>query len=128
MGVIWHKIWSDIWHNKGRTAQVVLIIAMGAFAIGMIIGSRTLIAEGLTSVWRASSPSMINLTVDPTVDDEMIQSLKSLRGINEVEGFSEQSIEWRLKPEDEWKPAGLIARNDYDDQKYAKITLLSGDW
>jgi putative ABC transport system permease protein len=128
MNVIRHKIWSDLWNNKGRTAQVVLIIAMGAFAIGMIIGSRTLIAEGLAAVWQESSPSMINLTTDPSVDDETIQSLESLRGLTEVEGFSEKSIEWRLHPEDEWKPAGLIARADYEDQTFAKVNLLSGDW
>jgi len=40
MSVIWNKVWFDLWQNKGRTFQVVLIIAMGAFAIGMIIASR----------------------------------------------------------------------------------------
>jgi hypothetical protein len=47
MGVIWHKIWSDLWNNKGRTLQVVVIIAMGAFAIGMIIGAREAVSAQL---------------------------------------------------------------------------------
>ena len=33
MGVIRYKIWQDLWSNKTRTLQVVLIIAVGAFAI-----------------------------------------------------------------------------------------------
>ena len=61
MGVIWHKIWSDIWHNKGRTAQVVLIIAMGAFAIGMIITASELVSVRLGQVWRASSPNFTKI-------------------------------------------------------------------
>jgi hypothetical protein len=61
MGVIWYKIWSDIWHNKGRTAQIVLIIAMGAFAIGMIITASEVVSARLGQVWRASAPAMINL-------------------------------------------------------------------
>ena len=48
MSVINHKIWRDLWHNKGRTFQIVLIIAMGAFAIGMIIGSSGLMWERMT--------------------------------------------------------------------------------
>ena len=42
MSVIYSKIWSGLWHHKARTLQVVLIIAMGAFAVGMIIGTRNL--------------------------------------------------------------------------------------
>ena len=38
MGVIRHKIWYDLWENKGRTWRVVAIIAIGAFAIGAILG------------------------------------------------------------------------------------------
>ena len=51
MGVIRHKIWSDIWHNKGRTAQVVLIIAMGAFAIGMTLAT-VMLSGGLFALFR----------------------------------------------------------------------------
>ncbi|MBI1878989.1 MAG: hypothetical protein HYR94_12355 [Chloroflexi bacterium] len=68
MGVIWFKIWNDIWNNKGRTAQVVLIIAMGAFAIGMIIGASAAIRTKLTEEWQASAPAMITLLVTGRVD------------------------------------------------------------
>lgn len=128
MGIIRHKILRDLWNNKGRTAQVVLIIAVGAFAIGMIIGSRNLIIGGMARVWAASSPAMINLSVDPTVDDGIIESLKSLRGVEDVEGYLQTTIEWRSSPAEEWKPAGLIARDDYNDQTYAKLSLVSGEW
>ena len=38
MGVIWYKIWFDIWHNKTRTFLAVLSIAAGVFAVGAIFG------------------------------------------------------------------------------------------
>jgi hypothetical protein len=47
MNVIYHKIWSDLWHHKAHTLQVVLIIVIGAFAIGMIVGTRNLTAGGV---------------------------------------------------------------------------------
>ena len=52
MGVLFDKIWRDLWGNKGRTLQVVLIIAMGTFAIGMIIGTRNLVIAGMEEIWQ----------------------------------------------------------------------------
>jgi hypothetical protein len=39
MSVIRHKTWRDLWEDKGRTFQVVLIIAIGAFAVGTTLGA-----------------------------------------------------------------------------------------
>ena len=38
MGVIWHKVWFDLWHNKLRTLLVVFSIAVGVFAVGATFG------------------------------------------------------------------------------------------
>ena len=53
MGVLRDKIWRDLWENKGRTIQVVLIIAIGTFAIGMIIGTRQFLITGMQESWRS---------------------------------------------------------------------------
>ncbi|HXV42615.1 MAG TPA: ABC transporter permease, partial [Anaerolineae bacterium] len=128
MGVIWHKIWSDLWNNKGRTAQVVLIIAMGAFAIGMIITASQVVSARLGQVWRGSAPAMINLATDPRIDDERLTALKNIKGIKDVEGYLSTSLEWRLSPDQSWTPGALIARADYKDQTYARLELLTGPW
>ena len=128
MGIVRYKIWGDLWNNKARTFQVVLIIAMGAFAVGMIVGSSDLIRAGLTKVWSESSPATINLEVSPTVDDETIQSLESVRGVARVEGMLATNIEWRHDASEPWQPARLIARDDFEDQTYAKLSLVSGEW
>jgi putative ABC transport system permease protein len=128
MGVIRYKIWSDLWNNKGRTLQVVLIIAMGAFAIGATIGGGDLMREVMSRDWRASSPAMIWMAVDPEIDDEELTALKSVAGVEEVEGLLTTNIEWRLSPDQAWQAAGLIARTDYEDQKFNKLALISGHW
>jgi putative ABC transport system permease protein len=128
MGVIRYKVWSDLWHNKGRTLQVVLIIAIGAFAIGMIIGGSNLIRTGLATPWQASSPAMIQMWVDPPLDDDQLLALKNLKGVDEVEGLLTTTIEWRLSPDEAWSPAGLLARDDYENQHYSKLQLISGNW
>ena len=40
MSVIWHKVWRDLVHAKARTALVVLSIAAGVFALGLVFGAR----------------------------------------------------------------------------------------
>jgi putative ABC transport system permease protein len=128
MGVIRYKIWSDLWANKSRTLQVVLIIAMGAFAIGMIVTTRTLMVAGMTEIWSEVSPATITLWVSPRVDDDVIMALKRIEGLEDVEGYSTASIEWRPGPDDEWSAAVLIARDDYKDQRYNTLGLDSGEW
>ena len=44
-GVLRKKIWSDLFDNPGRTFQVVIIIAIGAIAVGTITGSLDLIQQ-----------------------------------------------------------------------------------
>jgi putative ABC transport system permease protein len=128
MGVIRHKIWSDLWDNRARTLQVVLIIAMGTAAIGLIIGISRLISPTMAARWHATHPAMINLAVDPPLDDNDLVALKRVEGVEEVEGQSSTTIEWRVNPEDEWTSGGLIARADYEDQKLNQLTLVAGSW
>jgi hypothetical protein len=128
VGVIRNKIWTDLWANKGRTLQVVLIIAMGTAAIGMIIGISSLVTPTMAVRWQATNPAMINLAVDPAMDENDLIALKRVDGVEEVKGQSSTSIEWRVNPEDEWTSGGLIARADYEDQKLNQLTLVAGNW
>jgi putative ABC transport system permease protein len=128
MGVLRYKIWYELWANKARTLQVVLIIGIGAFAIGLIIATRNIVSERLGKAWRASSPAMIWLKTSVPVDDETIAVLKRIDSVEDVEGFAIVNVEWRLRDEDEWSPARLIVRDDYEDQRYNRLTLLGGEW
>jgi len=128
MGVLRYKIWYDLWKNKSRTLQVVLIVGMGAFAVGMIISTRMLIIPAMEDIWRDASPAMIYLWTDPSVDDDVIRTLQKIEGLEDVEGYASTSIGWRSGPDDEWSPASLAARDDYENQRYITLDLLSGEW
>lgn len=128
MTVIHHKIWYDIWENKGRTLQVVLIIAIGAFAIGTTMGALAYIGRDIAGVWRGTNPPMIGMWVDPAVDEAMIEALEDLDGVESVEGRLEERVKWRLNPDEPWQSTTLIARNDYEEQKISLIALDDGSW
>ncbi len=128
MGVLWDKVWHDLWEHKGRTLQIVLIIAVGTFAIGMIIGTRQFLISGMESVWQSSSPATIYLWTQPGIDDDALIALGQVDGVTTIEGLLQQPIEWRLAPDDAWQPANLSARDDYTQQNLATYDLLSGEW
>lgn len=128
MGVLKYKIIRDLWNNKGRTLQVVLIIGIGAAAIGMIMGTRNLVIAGMEGMWHQIDPATINLFVDPPVNEDELTILKREEGVEDVEGFSSTTIEWRLHPDDEWTQGGLNARADFQDQRINKLELIEGDW
>lgn len=128
MGVLWAKIFRDLWGNKGRTLQVVLIIGIGAAAIGMIISVRNLVIPGMVEIWTRGNPAMINISVDPPVTEQELEVLKRVEGVAAIEGFSNTILEWKLQEEDEWRQGGLTARVDYSDQKLTMLELVKGPW
>jgi putative ABC transport system permease protein len=128
LGVIRHKIWYDLWENKGRTLRVVTIIAIGAFAIGTTLGGKEFIIKDLARTWQASQPATIGLAVEPGVDKAMLESLENLRGIETVEGWFQETIKWRRSPDEPWVPAILIALDDYGEQPIRQVKLDNGDW
>ncbi len=128
MGVIRHKIWRDLWVNKARTLQVVLIVAMGAFAVGMIITTRNLVVAGMQESWVESSPAMIAMASGGFVDENMIRNLNRVAGVHDIEGYSVATVEWRLNEGDEWSAGNVTSRADYEAQKFFAVSLTDGSW
>jgi putative ABC transport system permease protein len=100
MGVLRFKLIRDIWNNKSRTLQVMLIIGIGSAAIGMIIGTRNLVINGMQDIWRRADPAMINLFITPEVDEAELIELGQIEGVEEIEGFNTLTIDWRLSPDE----------------------------
>jgi putative ABC transport system permease protein len=128
MGVLRYKIFRDLWKDKGRTLQVVLIIGIGAAALGMILGIRDLIIPMMGVMWQEINPAPITLYVGPAVTDDELATLSREDGVEQIEGLSSTTIEWRLSPDDEWQQGGVTMRADYENQQLNMLELVSGEW
>ncbi len=128
MNVLRFKILRDLWVNRTRTIQVMLIIGIGSAAIGMILGTRNLVVPGMQEIWTSAHPAMINFFIDKSITEDDVTQLGKTPGVTEIEAFNNATIEWRLKPEDEWQQGGLTAKVDYNDQKMNKLSLINGKW
>ncbi|MGW8225789.1 MAG: FtsX-like permease family protein [Anaerolineales bacterium] len=122
------KVWYELWNNKARTIQVVMVIALGAIGIGLVIGGRNLIAGTISDQWQQAQPPNIKLGVNPPLTQDQLRALERIEGVYQAEGLMNTSIEWRLVGETEWQTALLESREDFKDQKMELVNLVSGEW
>ena len=128
MSVAFRKVWRDLWNNKGRTLLVVLSIAVGVLALGMITTSNSLLGQQMSAAQIASRPSNVILYLGPGIDDETVKSLARLPDIVAAEGVSSLSLRWKPTLDAEWQPASLVALDDYEHQRFDVLELRSGAW
>lgn len=126
MSILFQKVWFDLWSNKSRTAQVVLVIALGSIAIGLVIGGRNLIADAVNTSYLNAEPSHIKLSVNPPLDRQQLERLAKIDGISEVEGLMSGSIEWRFSENDPWQTASIKGRDSYQAQIMGPERLVDG--
>jgi putative ABC transport system permease protein len=128
MGVIWYKVWFDLWHNKTRTLLAVLSIAAGVFAVGAIFGMSELLETNMDQSHRAVLPTHINVGLSNLVDEDVIRGIKEVPGVEDVEPYNSVTVLYKLHPEDEWRQGVIQMRPNFEAQKYELLQLRGGHW
>ena len=70
----YYKVWRDMTQNKGRSALVVLSIVLGVFAIGLTMGSRTMLTDGMSGSYLAANPAEFTIGTSELVGDDFINA------------------------------------------------------
>ncbi len=128
MGVLWDKIWFDLWHRKARTILAVLSIAVGVFAIGAIFGLSDQLLSGMNAAHRAVAPSHLNIVLRQFINRETAESLTDIPGVAGVEPLNLATVRYRTSPDEPWQAATAVARDDYEDQTFDWLVLKQGTW
>jgi hypothetical protein len=82
----WKKVYRDLWINRSRTILVVLSIAAGVFAIGLIGATQQALTTSLASQYAELRPADAIFETDPVLDDDFVTSIRNMRGVDEAEG------------------------------------------
>src|SRR6266540_5517788 len=122
----WRKVLRDLWSNKTRTLLVVLSIAVGVFAIGMVVGSRVILIRDLTGTCMAVNPASSTLSTE-AFDDELVQVVRKMPGVSAAEARRTIAARVKVGPE-EWKNMSLLAIPDFNDMRIYTVRPLSGAW
>lgn len=86
----WRKVLKDLWSNKIRTILVVLSIGVGVFAVGMVTSSFDFLLNDMQADYLAANPHGASIYCDP-FDSALLNSLKRVEGVKEVEGRASTS-------------------------------------
>ncbi len=122
----WRKVLRDLWSNKTRTFLVVLSIAVGVFAVGMIAGTQAILAVDLPVAYNSVNPSSATLYTAP-FDDELLQTVRRMDGILMAEGRRRATVRIKVGP-DQWRDLRLEANDKYDEIQVDQVRPESGAW
>jgi putative ABC transport system permease protein len=128
MSVLWHKLWFDLWHQKSRTFLAILSIAAGLFSIGAIFGMVDQLITGMDQAHSEVAPSHINIILRNFITDDVVESLKSIDGVVDIDPVNQLSVRYKVNAEDKWRLGTLVQRPDFEDQTYDLMILLDGNW
>ena len=123
----WRKVVSDLRGNKARTVLVVLSIAVGVFAIGMVGGSSIMMNDALRKTFGATNPASAQIsTVDPFGDD-LLEAVERMRTVGDAQGRRTFSVRVQTRP-GQWRTLQLVALPDYGDIRVNKVWPVQGAW
>jgi putative ABC transport system permease protein len=120
----WSKVRSDLWGDKTRTILVVASIAVGVFAIGMIVSALVILSADIDISYSASNPANIEIWTDPFYTD-LIRVVEKVPGVDEVEGRQVLPVRARRGAEN-WQGATLIGALDYRDTSINRVGPVEG--
>ncbi len=124
----WKKVIRDLWDNKSRTMLVVLSIAVGILAVGVVSGSQQTVARVLNQSYMATNPASGRVRVNDDFDDKLVETINSMRQIEVAEGQREFSLRYKLKPTDEWKQLNIKVTDNFAKGKISKVIPVEGKW
>ncbi len=120
----WSKVFADLWGDKTRTALVASSIAVGVFAIGMIITAFAILSEDIDASFAGSNPANIQVATDPFYPD-LIRVIEKVPGVAEVEG--RQITQVRARRGDEgWQDVLLVGIEDFGSSQIRQLGTIDG--
>jgi len=85
LGTRWYKVLNDLSGNKVRTLLIVLSIAVGLFAVGMIVSARTILATEMDRSYAAIHPSDGIIRTLETFDEDFVRAVRAMPEVAEVD-------------------------------------------
>jgi putative ABC transport system permease protein len=122
----WRKVFTDLTGNLGRSLLVVLSIAVGLFAIGILITNHRVIAEDMEAGYRAVNPANLMLLTTP-FDDDLVERVKNVKGVQDAMAAYKVSLRVR-SARGEWIPMDFNALEDMEAMPINRVSLLQGQW
>ena len=127
----WRKVARDLGGHKFRTLLVVLSIAVGIFAITVVMGGRGILLREFETVYGSSVPATISFDVD-SADESVVREVERYEGVRRAEGLRSFSVRYTRGDQPSevlstgWDTLFVRAMPDISTSGIEKMTLEEG--
>ena len=122
---------------------MVLSIAVGIFAVGMISGSQDATMTALNTGWNATNPPSMIIYTD-LFDEELLYTVRHMPGVKEADGRRSFGVRFKNPAQlgatggattagtgldaEKWRNLSLVVYPEYESIQVGKIWPKSGAW
>jgi putative ABC transport system permease protein len=119
MNTLWRKAIRDFWHERARTALVVLAIALGISAFATVLSSYAILTRELDLGYLATNPASAVIRVD-AVDDDLIKAILQNPEVSDAEPRRTISGQIKAGPA-QWRNLILFVVHDYGNIRVSRL-------
>jgi putative ABC transport system permease protein len=127
LGPRWAKVARDLASHKSRSLLVVLSIAVGVFAIGVIAGTQHILNTQFSGAYLASHPAHATLNTS-AFDDDLLAAVGRTEGVEAASASFGVAVEVQNPASGRWQDLALLARPDWHNLPVNSITPEQGAW
>lgn len=119
----WRKIIRDLSAHRVRTLLVVLSIAIGIYAVGVVLGTRSILLREFEVDFAGSNPPNATFrTLD--FGDDLVRQAETWPGVENVEAVRTLSLPYEWEGREQDRLLSLQAFADFDDIQVGKVVPL----
>lgn len=126
MRTLFAKALRDLRGERGRSASIVLALALGIAGFFAVLSAYAILTRALNNGYLATSPASATLHVARLADDD-VRSVAALPGVQASEARRVLRGRIRSGPA-QWKNLVLFARRDFAASRIGTVTRQSGAW
>jgi putative ABC transport system permease protein len=123
----WYKSLNDLSGNKARTLLIVLSMAVGLFAVGIVLSASSILSVGLARSFAAVNPASGTLRTAQLFDEDFLESVRSMPQVQEADARHAFQAQIETSP-GVWNTITIFAISDYSDIRVNKVLPESGSW
>src|SRR5512139_1261620 len=126
LSIRWQKVLIDLWRHRVRTLIVAVAIAVGVYAIGVVLNTRELVVREYRSDQEGARLASAIVSTMP-FDDDLARRVGEIPGVAVAEGrrvVHTRVYDGNKKPRD----LSLVAIPDFNRIEVDAITPLDGQW
>jgi putative ABC transport system permease protein len=122
----WYKVLIDLWTNRTQTLIVALAVAVGVYAVGVVINTREMLVREYKSDQDGALMGSSVIYTTP-FDDDLAQRMAEVPGVAAAEGRS--VVRTHVQDSSgKQRDLVLISIPDFNNMQVDTITPLSGKW